>query len=60
MVKFQKDQGLYSLQQIEKAIGNAEKAFQSHGESARLPEGKTAIEEAKERLQQAWEYHLKN
>ncbi|SDH51066.1 hypothetical protein SAMN05216352_101505 [Alteribacillus bidgolensis] len=59
-MRFQKDQGLYSLQQIEKAIGNVEKAFQSHGEPVRLPEGKTAIEEAKEQLQQAWEYHLKN
>ncbi|SDH02419.1 hypothetical protein SAMN05192534_101357 [Alteribacillus persepolensis] len=60
MQSFPKYQRLSSLKQIEKAIGNAEKAFHMHDKPDHPPSGMSAIEEAKQQLQQAWDYHLKN
>ncbi|WP_185819881.1 hypothetical protein [Salibacterium salarium] len=56
MERIQKEQCLHSLQKIEKAIGNAEKALQSPDKQS-ISQPLQSLIQAKQKLNLAWDYH---
>lgn len=57
MERIQKEQHLYSLQKIEKAIDNAEIALQSPNKQSVSSQPAQSLDRAKQRLNLAWDHH---